>query len=462
MLYRYCVLFIALFALYAVATAAVTEVTVAQGHTLYGIRHKLYNGTRVAPGHTLSGNVVSAPTTADLPRVQINNLSDVGGGYYSFDIHANSTASEGDYVLRFYDHSTRRTAGGMRTLPRTLTVHVKKVAVVAVSFRNGSSGSLSVWNPGSTDVEYAGASGDYEWINGVQNQPAAYVRNTGPKYVKVKLHGPPGATATISATGGFGGIASKSITFNATTGEYYADDFRINNNPISTTVATNQIGWAWQAVISGVANTLNSTSHKVYTTASASVTSNRPYWQLYEIGCDSGGTLTGIRDTFGTRHIAIPGGQGEYIYYGCVPGGCAGTSCSHSTRSLLREGHGHCDAFSRAYDDILSLQGIQCQVIRVLPVGYDGIIVDPNATAQSNPNPPNEFNLHDIDRPAGLTNILDDPSYGNDGFADLQAWESASLTGFYDIVYDPILGRNVQVNYSNPAGLQTSENPITY
>jgi len=296
--------------------AAVTEITVAQDHTLYDVRHQLAGSTRVAPGHTVSGTVETAPTPADKARVQVNTIEELGSGRYRFNLHANATASEGAYVLRFYDHSTTKTTSGCRPLPQTLTVYVKKVAVVAVSFRNGASGSLPVWTPGNPDVEHAGTAGEYEWINGAQNQSAAYVRNSGAKSVKVKLHGPKNTKATLSASGGFGGITQTSITFDAN-GEYYASNFPIANTPISATVDTNNIVWAWQAVISGQTSTMNSTTHKVFITANVSVTTNRPYWQLYQLGCNAGGTLAGIRGLFATRHIAIPAGDGEYMYYGC-------------------------------------------------------------------------------------------------------------------------------------------------
>lgn len=110
-----------------VLLAAVTEVTVARGHHLYDVRQKLFRESRLATGHIISGTTVEAPTEEDKGRLFANNFSELGNGYYEFDLFANATASVGTYKVQFYDHTTAKPGQTCRPLPRLLTVYVKDI-----------------------------------------------------------------------------------------------------------------------------------------------------------------------------------------------------------------------------------------------------------------------------------------------------------------------------------------------
>lgn len=47
---------------------SVTEVSVATGHTLTGVRHRLFKSSKFASGHSLSGQCVGAPAGGSAAR----------------------------------------------------------------------------------------------------------------------------------------------------------------------------------------------------------------------------------------------------------------------------------------------------------------------------------------------------------------------------------------------------------
>jgi hypothetical protein len=409
--------------------ASVTAVTVAKDHTLT-VYHTLSNGTKKATAHTIIATVETthAPSGASTSDLTISNPTHIGNGKYSFTVRANSSAkvtNSGEYYeIRFNNQRLIKILGGVGKLllPR-LKVYVKDYAIVAVSFRNGSgSDARPVWEP-SSDTEIAGSTGDYEWKNGISNDPAAYFKNsTGPKYIKVKIHGPASATADFSASGNWGGIVSKSVTL-GTDGIATVTNFQINSNPASSSVYTYNIGWNWQAVSSGTTYAMNSTTHNVYITSAATnphADHGKAYWQLYETGCNSGGTLAGIRGTFNGRNVTVPGTSTPYKYYG------AG-SFGSNVRNLIVLTNGDCSSFGRLYHDILGIQEIVSTVVQLdsaVPY-YPMLQVNPDLPGQGNTSatapPPyaSFFQYHVVTLPAGI----DDPSYGPTAYSSRSDWE---------------------------------------
>lgn len=182
---------------------AVTEVSVATGHTLSNVRHILKQNNKFASNHTISGNCVAAPTGGVAAQVQVNNITSAPGvpGGYNFDIHANDGAVDGSYSLRFYDHTTPQPSGDPRPLSPELTVKVKQMVVVGVSFLLGDGKPITLMVDQDSDAPTT----SFEWINGNKNQPGAFVRSNGtPKHIKVRLYGPPNRHYNISATGTWG------------------------------------------------------------------------------------------------------------------------------------------------------------------------------------------------------------------------------------------------------------------
>lgn len=400
-----------------IATAAVTEITVAQGHTLSGIRHRLFKKSKSASSHTLSADCIGVPPGGNAAQIQVNNIAVVAGsrGLYKFDVHANDGAVEGAYKLRFYDHKTPRSTGAPRTLPTTVTVYVKEIVVVSVSFLDGDT-------PGLPISILTGPSSDYlvsasEWLNGSKNDPGAYVRG-GTKKLKVGLHGPPNTTYEISADGTWDGIESKAITFD-NSGVGYSDKFKIVSFP--TAIAKADVGWRWKAKRNGVTKSLNDTSHKIYSVLQEQLTGNH-YEKIYEFGCGwaQGKTTPAATWTAIWGAITSRTATGYRYYPKSFEGGMI--ECFF-TRQLIWYKEGRCGSFQNLTRDILLAQGLDVDYVNLaVKTPYSWFATC--SEGQGGTPQQRQFQDHGIVSYGGN---MYDPSYGNGPFSGKQNWADESV-----------------------------------
>ena len=207
--------------------AAETEVSVAIGSTLRGVRERLVAGGLSSKGHAPSAVCIACPEpggkTSDLTTSNWASVKSLTGedAFYSFDITAAPDAVEGDYTLEFYDTVTTESGvTRLHSISDTLIVHVKAVVVTKVSFLRGSTGALVLpMVHAKTDIP---VSAD-EWTGGAKNEPGAYTINDSPK-IYVELQGPRNATYLVSATGVKGGVGERTIVLDAS-GTGHDDQF---------------------------------------------------------------------------------------------------------------------------------------------------------------------------------------------------------------------------------------------
>lgn len=401
--------------------ASVTEVSVAKGHQLTGVRHTLSLRNKRATRHEVTGQCIAAPTEADRARLSVGACSHIGNGVYTFTLSAHPLASDGDYVVQFIDKTTKKAlTGGGRNLPRNLTVHVKDIVVLTVGFRDGGSQSLG--------IKGAQEPNDYlvqspEWWNGVRNHPAAYVRDSGQIQIKVKLNGPPNYTCNVDATGTFGGIQSKAIRFDGN-GEYTSSDFTTVNDVPTVVARIGDAFWQWRVTKGGQAESINGTSHELYFTY-ANNSGSHWYSQLYYFGCvwaSGQSTAVGVSSALWAQ-IATRAATG--YAYRRPPNNIV------DTRGLLLYSNGQCGAWGRFYRDLHRAQGIPCNSIMVMPPSYPagGLRVPAQLRGQGGGPDDNQYVDHCINR---YGNQYFDPSYGTGAFPELVNWEDASIEAFFD------------------------------
>lgn len=405
---------------------AVTQVSVARGHRLDDVRQKLFRSGLVGPGHSLDAECIQAPTGGDEDHVTASGFTDVGSGFYTFDLEADEEAVEGAYKLEFRDGTTPIPAtSGPRNLTQTLTVYVYEIVVISVSFLEGDTGA-SVQR-----IKYVGDPNDVwvtapEWLNGVRNWPTAYVHDTGAKTIKVKLHGPPNYSCTIDATGDFGGVAAKGITFDGS-GVYYSSSFTINQS-VPSTVHVDNIGWQWRFTKQGSTSNINSTSHKMYTIFA----DNGGTWYnaLYKTGCGAAsghdseeGTFTSIWGAVSSLSLTNTDGDTLYYYYPVAP------PVSNGVKELLVDNNARCGGWGLYYGALMATQGIFVNVGDANPLApRNGLRVPSSTKGQGNVQPIHRaFSEHVIGR---YQMVYYDPSYGTGGFNTLLSWDDSSVAEY--------------------------------
>lgn len=434
--------------------ASVTEISVARGSTLVGVKSYLgiESGANGKPA-----NIIAVPLSADHPQadpgsVQLSQFSDLGGGDYRFKIHANEATVTGTYLFGFLANDPLHARTTYRFGPIKVQIHVTDIIVRAVSFQygmngNNPAGSLPVYNPVNDQAYGTLVSDDpesgWDWKNGVCNWPIRYVRGMTHRYVRVLLEGPPETTVEVGASEGFGqGLIDRPIHFDAE--GRACENFCIADSPVSKVASERQIVFNWHAHDRLRAFSMNNTSHRIYITGGGPSTLKScglPYWQVLEIGSRAGGTLSGIRSAF-NRHLRLPADPNlqqettelrELKYYGALSLPIVDfrahqevlyepdlpiTPGNHqwgTTRMLLVDGDGHCGAFARLEYDVLQYQGIDADLVHIYTKSPHRYFRVKFHTAQGRygreDTPPRDFSDHCVVQIVGVR-AYEDPSYG--------------------------------------------------
>jgi hypothetical protein len=451
------VLFIIVLLLGLRTIAAITELSVARGGKLQGVKQFLKDTDGNPLEHTLTGSCISAPQGGSTSHLIVDNIVSRGNGWYTFDITINIAATLGDYQIRFYDNTVQIENGNppptwlSTPLSTILTIHVKYISIKGVSFRNGNTPGHPVWNI-NPDLEYGSTSNPYEWLCGASNNPGAYTRSTGQKYIKVKVLGPADGTGIrVRAYGDLGGIGFQVVSFNS---EGVTEVQFQTGYSVPTFVSRLNVGWTWQYSTDGGTTwyDTNATTHKLYFTDNNPLTvSAHEYWQLYDIGCTAGGAtvFSGIWGLFRGLSITAPGTGSVYRYWPTT------SETNGFVRGLLITKSGTCGAFARFMQDLLAIQGISCTIQGIWPpTNFDGISVLSTTPAQGGIPAQRYFEDHAIIK---YNNQYFDPSYGtpgsDTGYADIAPWEDTNINAFLKII------EGTTVEFENPEGQQTSTSP---
>ena len=430
-----------------VARAAVTEVYVANGHTLFNVEQRLSKRARLAKNHGISGSCISADAdaegqTANPAALQVGTVTSLNNGRYKFNLHADYTAKPGKYIVQFRDNKLRAN----KNLEPKLTVYIKQVAVTAISFLGGESNALGIRRVSSLGQSTIQA---YEWKNGSLSNPGAWVRG-GTKQIKVQLRGPANNTFNVWAEGTWGGIDVKSIKFD--TNGAATELMTIDQFP--EVVAKVDAGWNWKVSRQNVQTDINSTGHRFYVVYDTPLTSAN-YEELYEFGCGwASGQITSNMVTekiwlglsSGKIRLANDGANAPYWRYW---GSNASGNASSNYQQLFVEKDGQCGAWAVFGAELLKMQGIPAYVHGIVPdegkvVGKNGVeglryslTVKDSADHQGDPEngwtSPRGFQDHALTR---KNFSLYDPSFHNGEWTDttvlgsLNKFENDSIKNF--------------------------------
>ena len=414
-----------------IASAVVeNKVTISKGHTIDPIYHTVIKNGVPFTDHTITSQVLTtnAPAGAQASDLTVGTVSHIKEGKYRFSIKANASAKVCDntgnqyYEIKLTD-ATRRS----RVLTPDLKVFVKDVCIVAISFKDAAGSDARDVYDSYYDQKYASSFfGGYEWSVGQRNDPAAYFNNSvGPKKLRVKLHGAPNTTVTVSATGNFGGVSAKSVAFGSD-GVAIVNDFQIVNNPASAAIGVYNFPWVWTIAGAGGGSSTMTTTHKLYITAAdtaASPAHGNAYAEMYEVGCNANGTLAGIRAEFSDRQVSAIGKT--FTYYGPKFKARDENFATNDVHALMRYGDGDCDSWAQFYRDVLALQEIESTPFRIYSKYNDfpSISVLPGLSGQGPTNPAGEYRFNWHAMVTFDSGRFDDPSYGNADYTGKIPWE---------------------------------------
>ncbi|MDD3926590.1 MAG: hypothetical protein PHT33_08020, partial [bacterium] len=376
---------------------------------------------RYAKGHTVTAATIEAPTEDDKARLYAGNFEQLLNGYYKFDLYATATASEGQYKIRFYDHTNAKLWQTMRALPYDLTVYVKDIVVVTISFLDSATPGLAIKIPQYPNNITISSP---EWWNGVRNNSSAYVKNTGTKQIKVKLCGPANYSCNVSATGGWGGINNKSITFDSQ-GVYTSDSFTISSI-VPTVVCTNNVGWQWKVTKDGSTRNINQTSHKIYIVYADNSNCTTRYEQLYEFGCGWANNMSQESQVYDAiwGNMASLNATSSFYYN---PDKTIPDNEGFETRDVLIKKNARCGGWMEFFTALLGVQGITVNKVAVIPATppYIALGVYETIKGQGDVVPDqNRFANHAMSR---YNNEYYDPSYGTGPYDHMLEWENASI-----------------------------------
>jgi hypothetical protein len=258
--------------------------------------------------------------------------------------------------------------------------------LIGVTFYNSDLRGLEIYS--FETGNYFGQDDGYEWYytqSSVVAAHAAYPQDFGTIHVGVKIKGPKDTPILVKALPDevLGGVDQYSFRTDPDTGEASANDLVIEN-PLPEGVNVRPISWNWQYSLDDgdTWTALVQTEAWLYTTFTdndATPTTDKPFWQLYYIGCSAVAqeedtyssrpeVIEGIWQPFQNRAVnALPPANHQvtnyyYYKYPKEPDQYEGT-----TQSLLSMGHGRCGAFGRFFVDLLRVQGITAAEFDYIP-----------------------------------------------------------------------------------------------
>jgi len=421
---------------------------------------QLSKGPLLAVGHTDISTVVTFQGN-NTDQVVVDSFVPLGNypSYFMFTLTVKSTAAMGDYLVKFHDGKTDDAQ-----LPATLTVHVVPVALIGVTFFNSDIPGEQLYSLEFST--YFGEDDGFEWYytqSSTVPAYAAYPQDIGTIHVGVKIKGPKNTQILVKALPDalLGGVEPHLFTTDNVNGEDFADNLVVHN-PLPEGVNARYVTWNWVYSLDDGATwtALVPTGAWIYTTYtdnSETSTTDKPFWQLYHIGCTAVAqndyssqpdVIEGIWQPFQNRAVntvppASDKGIPNYYYYKYPgePGQLAGT-----TQSLLSLGHGRCGAFGRFFADLLAVQGISAEAKDIIPDPTDNrppavgtrerkkLVASQNG--QGGEAQSRIFGDHVL---VWLNEKIFDPSYGLpadsfEGYATLSNWEDGALaptdTGF--------------------------------